>query len=88
MAQSSRVTEGHWHRVVMKTEAGLGQPAEEGCKSPELAATGAVPVCAIQTGGSWWGGGSWDEIGRSQSSWGTMFHDQFCRLKVSMEGLS
>lgn len=53
MAQSSRVTEGHWHRVVMKTEAGLGQPAEDGCKSPELAATGTVSVRAIQTGGSW-----------------------------------
>lgn len=58
MAQSCRVTEGHWHRVVMKTEAGLGQPADEGCKSPELAATGAVSVHAIQTGGSWWGEGA------------------------------
>lgn len=56
MAQSSRVTEGHWHRAVMKTEAGLGQPAEEGYKSPELAATGAVSVHAIQMGATGGGG--------------------------------
>lgn len=66
MAQSSRITEGHWHMIFMKIEAEIGQPAEEGCKPPGLAAIGAVSVHEIENGGL----GRHSEIGRSQSSWG------------------